>query len=192
MKILHLDSSIQGDASASRAVSAAVVEQLRSGDADAEVIYRDLAAHPLAHLTLDALGGAEAAEFLEEFLAVDTVVIGAALYNFTIPSQLKAWIDRVVIAGRTFRYGENGPEGLAGGKRVIVALARGGLYGEGSPFAHYEHAETLLRGVLGFIGIHDLQFVIAEGLSLGEESRKASIEAALGQVSRIAPAQLAA
>ena len=113
-----------------------------------------------------------AAEILDEFLAADTIVIGAPLYNFTVSSQLKAWIDRILIRGRTFRYGDNGPEGLAGGKRVIVGLARGGLYGEGSPFADYEHAETLLRGVFTFIGIPNAEFIIAEGLATGEEARR--------------------
>ena len=90
---------------------------------------------------------------LDEFLAADTIVIGAPMYNFTLPSQLKAWIDRIVIAGKTFRYTENGPEGLAGGKRVIIALARGGFYSDGSPAAALEHLETYLRGVFNFIGI---------------------------------------
>jgi len=192
VKLLHLDSSIQADASASRAVSKAIVQRLLSEWPDTEVNYRDLAASPLDHLTLALLAGREAAETLDEFLAADTIVIGAALYNFTIPSQLKAWIDRVLIAGKTFRYGANGPEGLAGGKRVVVALARGGLYGEGSPFAHFEHAETLLRGAFAFIGIPDAEFIVAEGLNLGEESRRAAIDAALGQAARLAPGQLVA
>lgn len=181
MRLLHLDSSIQGEASASRAVSAAVVETLRAADPRLEVVYRDLTATPLAHLTLDAFASDEAREILEEFLAADTVVIGAAMYNFTIPSQLKAWIDRILVAGRTFRYGPAGPEGLAGGKRVIVALARGGVYGPGSPAAPLEHAETYLRGVLGFIGIADPEFVAADGLALGEEPRRASVAGAIAR-----------
>ena len=192
MKLLHLDSSIQGDASASRAISASVVNTLRAERPDLEIAYRDLAAAPVSHLTLDAFAGAQAQEIMEEFLAADTVVIGAALYNFTIPSQLKAWIDRILVAGRTFRYGENGPEGLAGGKRVIVALARGGLYGPGSPAAAMEHAETYLRGVLAFIGVRDPEFIIAEGLALGDDARKAAVAGALDRSRQLVAGRFAA
>jgi FMN-dependent NADH-azoreductase len=169
--ILHIDSSITGEASASRTISRSIVEQLRAADAGATVVTRDLATDPLPHLTLDQL--AETA-VLDEFLAADTVVIGAPMYNFTLPSQLKAWIDRIAIAGKTFRYTENGPEGLAGGKRVIIALARGGFYGAGSPAAALEHLETYLRGVFNFIGIEP-EFVAADGLAIGPEQRETSI-----------------
>ncbi len=104
---------------------------------------------------------------LEEFLAADIVVIGAPDVHFTIPSQLKAWIDRIVIAGKTFRYGAAGAEGLAGGKRVIIAVSRGGFYGAGTPAAAMEHLETYLRGVFGFIGVTDLEIIVAEGLLVG-------------------------
>lgn len=192
MKILHLDSSIQGDNSASRALSAAVVDRLRSDQPEAEVVYRDLALRPIEHLTLDQFGTDEAQQVMADFLTADVVVIGTALYNFTIASRLKAWIDRVPIAGQTFQYGANGPEGLAGGKRVIVTLARGGVYSGESPFAPFEHAETLLRGVLAFIGITDPEFIIAEGLAISPEARQASIDTALEQARGIAPGQLAA
>ena len=132
MKLLHLDSSILGENSVSRAVSAAVVAQLKSAHPQLEVAYRDLVADPLPHLTLAALADHE---LVDQFLASDVVVIGAAMYNFSLATQLKAWIDRVSIAGKTFRYTEAGAQGLAGGKRVIVALSRGGLYGAGSPAA---------------------------------------------------------
>jgi FMN-dependent NADH-azoreductase len=134
--ILHIDSSINGENSASRTVSRSIVEQLRSARWGEEVVYRDLASDPLSHLTLDAFADTSV---LDEFLAADTIVIGAPMYNFTLPSQLKAWIDRLLIAGQTFRYTANGPEGLAGGKRVIVALARGGFYDANSPAASLEH-----------------------------------------------------
>jgi FMN-dependent NADH-azoreductase len=113
------------------------------------------------------------------------VVIGAPMYNFTLPTQLKAWIDRILIAGKTFRYTESGPEGLAGGKKVIVALARGGIYSEGSPAAALEHLESYLRGVFNFIGIEP-EFVIAEGLNLSPEQRESSISQALGETVRLA------
>ena len=130
MTILHIDASINGENSASRAISRSVVDQLTIERGGNDVIYRDLAADPLPHLTLDAFADSSV---LDEFLAADAVVIGAPMYNFTLPTQLKAWIDRIVVAGKTFRYTANGPEGLATGKRVIVALARGGFYDQGSP-----------------------------------------------------------
>ena len=124
MTILHIDSSINGAGSASRAISRSIVERLRAADPDARLVTRDLVSEPLPHLTLDAFADSSV---LDEFLGADTVVIGAPMYNFTLPTQLKAWLDRILIAGRTFRYTATGPEGLAGGKRVIVALARAGF-----------------------------------------------------------------
>ena len=101
------------------------------------------------------------------------------MYNFTLPSQLKAWIDRLLIAGKTFRYGPNGPEGLAGGKRVIVAISRGGFYGPGSANAAAEHVESYLRTVFGFIGVTDLEFVAADGVQIGPEHRERALKGAL-------------
>jgi FMN-dependent NADH-azoreductase len=177
---LHLDASINGENSASRAISANIVDQIRrAGD---DVAYRDLAGDPLPHLTLDAFADTAV---LDEFMAADAVVIGAPMYNFTLPTQLKSWIDRILIAGTTFRYTENGPEGLAGGKRVIVALARGGFYDANSPAAALEHLETYLRGVFNFIGIEP-EFVAADGLAIGPEQRGESIRQALGQTVRLA------
>ena len=179
MTILHIDASITGENSASRAISRSIVDQLSAGG---NVVRRDLAADPLPHLTLDAFADSSV---LDEFLAADTVVIGAPMYNFTLPSQLKAWIDRILVAGKTFRYTENGPEGLATGKRVIIALARGGFYNEGSPAASLEHLETYLRGVFNFIGIEP-EFVAADGLAIGPEHRDSSIKQALGETVRLA------
>jgi FMN-dependent NADH-azoreductase len=187
MKFLHLDSSIQGDASASRALGAAIVERLRANDPDAEVSYRDLVAAPIGHLTLDGLADLAGNDSLAEFLAADVVVIGAPLYNFTISSQLKTWLDRIVVAGQTFRHGATGAEGLAGNKRVIVALARGNVYSGAAPHASFEHAETLLRTVLSFIGITAPEFVIAEGLALGEEPSRAGLAAAYERVEQLEP-----
>ena len=178
MTILHIDSSITGDQSASRAITRSIVEQLT----DSDVIYRDLVSEPLPHLTLDAFADSSV---LDEFLAADTVVIGAPMYNFTLPTQLKAWLDRILVAGKTFRYTENGPEGLAGGKRVIVALARGGIYDAGSPAAALEHLESYLRGVFSFIGIA-AEFVAADGLAIGPEQRESSVRQALGETLRLA------
>ena len=182
MTILHIDSSISGDASVSRTISRAIADQLARGETGAELIRRDLVDQPLAHLTLDAFGDTS---ILEEFLAADTIVIGAPMYNFTLPSQLKAWLDRILIAGTTFRYTEDGPEGLAGSKRVIVALARGGIYDAGSPAAALEHLETYLRGVFNFIGIEP-EFVAADGLAISPEQKERAVTAALGETMRLA------
>ena len=182
MTILHIDASINGATSASRKISRSIVDQLTIERGGAEIVYRDLAAEPLAHLTLDAFADSSV---LDEFVAADTVVIGAPMYNFTLPTQLKAWIDRIMIAGKTFRYTANGPEGLAGGKRVVIALARGGFYEQGSPASALEHLETYLRGIFNFIGIEP-EFVAADGLNISPEQRDASIKLALGETVRLA------
>ena len=192
--LLHVDASILGDHSASRKLSAAVAERLKAANSGLKTIYRDLAAVPLPHLSgahLAAAQGAtpaspaienelaESAKVLDEFLAADTVVIGAPMYNFTLPTQLKAWIDRILVAGKTFRYGANGVEGLARGKRVIVVVSRGGFYGPGTPAEAMEHLETYLKGVFAFIGISDPEFIVAEGLQTGAEQRAAAMDGAL-------------
>jgi FMN-dependent NADH-azoreductase len=180
--ILHIDSSINGENSASRAISRSIVDRIRAAEPDARLVTRDLVSEPLPHLTLDAFADSSV---LDEFLGADTVVIGAPMYNFTLPTQLKAWLDRILIAGRTFRYTASGPEGLAGGKRVIVALARGGIYDAGSPASAFEHLETYLRGAFNFIGIEP-EFVAADGLAIGPEQREQSIRLALGETVRLA------
>jgi len=180
--ILHIDSSINGDGSASRELSRSIVEQVRQSNWGEEVVCRDLAANPLPHLTLDAFADTTA---LEEFLGADVVVIGAPMYNFTLPTQLKAWIDRIVVAGKTFQYGANGPEGLATGKRVIIAVARGNVYSGEAPAAALEHLETYLRGLFNFVGIEP-EFVVAEGLGISPEHRETAIKQALGDTVRLA------
>jgi FMN-dependent NADH-azoreductase len=187
MRLLHLDSSIMGEASASRTISAAIVERIRAADADIAVTYRDLAAEPIPHMTLDTFMTLDTGTDVQQFLESDIVVIGAGFYNFSIPSQLKAWIDRIAVKGKTFGYSENGPVGLATGKRVIVALARGNVYGEGSPYTAYEHAETLLRSLFTFVGA-DVEFIVAEGLGRGEDARRTAIDNALDQARQISPA----
>ncbi|MGH6956008.1 MAG: FMN-dependent NADH-azoreductase, partial [Caulobacteraceae bacterium] len=145
MNLLHIDASVLGAHSVSRQVSAAIAARLREAHPDIQAVYRDLAARPLPHLSGEHLAAAgqgapaataalrrdmaDAQAALAEFLAADTVVIGAPMYNFGVPTQLKAWIDRILVAGKTFRYGSNGAEGLAGGKRIVVAISRGGFYG---------------------------------------------------------------
>jgi FMN-dependent NADH-azoreductase len=197
MRLLHIDASILGANSASRQLSAAVVERLRKDTPDLAITYRDLAAGPLPHLSGEHLAAAQGATpesavvrqdlatsqaVLEEFLAAEIVVIGAPMYNFTIPSQLKAWIDRIIVAGRTFRYGATGPEGLAGDKRLIIAISRGGLYGPDAPAAVLEHLETYLRGVFAFIGISKPELIVAEGLMISPQQREKSLQSALQAV----------
>ena len=179
MTILKIDSSITGEASVSRQLTAAVTDQLLKARPDARLVERDLVASPLSHLTL---GGSGDQDVLEEFLAADTIVIGAPMYNFTVPSQLKAWIDRILVAGTTFRYGADGPEGLAGDKRAIVAVSRGGFYDDANAL---EHVETYLKGVLGFVGITP-EFVHADGVNYGPEQREAGIANGLSEVERLA------
>jgi FMN-dependent NADH-azoreductase len=203
MKHLHLDSSILGGNSASRKLSAAIVDQFTKATPGLDIISRDLALQPLSHLSGEHLAAAQGAvpespaiqkdiaasqAALEEFLAADIVVIGAPMYNFGIPSQLKAWIDRIAVAGKTFRYTANGPEGLAGNKRVIVAVSRGGLYSAGMPAAAFEHVESYLRGVFGFLGVTDLEIVVAEGLQIGPEQREKAMQGALQLVTDLRPA----
>ncbi|HZV57138.1 MAG TPA: NAD(P)H-dependent oxidoreductase [Sphingobium sp.] len=180
MTILHVDSSITGENSVSRQLTRAVVERLAQDVPPSQRRYRDLAADPLPHF----LPGADN-PVVEEFLAADTIVVGAPMYNFTVPSQLKAWIDGILVAGRTFRYTEAGPEGLAGPKRVIVVVSRGGLYGAGTQAAAAEHVETYLRTVFAFIGLQP-EFLIAEGVQLGPDARAAAIEGALQAVCGLA------
>jgi FMN-dependent NADH-azoreductase len=193
MKLLHIDSSVLGPHSISRQVSAAIVDRLRQATPDLEVTYRDLTTMPLAHLTGSHLAAGQGAvpeaalqrdlaagqAVLEEFLAADIVVLGAPMYNFTIPSQLKAWIDRVLVAGKTFKYSAAGVEGLAGNKRVIVAISRGGFYGAGTPAAVGEHLETYLRWVFGFIGVQNPEFISADGIQVGPEHREKALAGAL-------------
>ena len=190
MNILHIDSSILGGYSASRQLSAAAVARLSAGRDDIHITYRDVAADPIPHLSggyLAALQGAEAdrtpelqadislgVAVLDEFLAADTVVIGAGLYNFGMPSQLKAWIDRILVAGKTFSYVDGRPVGLVPGKRIILTIARGGFYSGVSPIASFEHTETHLTTAFGFIGLN-AEAIVAEGLSGGPEQRAAAL-----------------
>jgi FMN-dependent NADH-azoreductase len=189
MKLLHLDASVLGQHSVSRELSAAIVDQLAQENPSLEIAYRDLGAHPLPHWTPVMDAESPAAKLgeavMDEFLAADILVIGAPMYNFGIPSQLKAWIDRVVQAGRTFRYTAAGPEGLAGGKRVIVASSRGGIYSTG-PAAGLDFQENYLRAVLGFIGIDDVQFIRAEGVNMSAEHKAKAIASARHSIGSLA------
>ncbi len=201
MNLLHIDSSVTGESSASRQISAAIVAALSDTTPGLTVVRRDLEAAPVPHLSNSLLPTirpdlgqspaaetAQAAAVLQEFLDADIVVIGAPMYNFTVSTQLKAWLDRVLIAGKTFGYTETGPKGLAGGKRVIIASSRGGLYGPGMPGEGNDFHETYLKAVFRFIGIDTVEIVRAEGLAYGPDQREAALKAALAAIPSLATA----
>ena len=185
MKLLHLDSSILAQHSASRELGAAIVARWQRDVRCLDIAYRDLSANPLPHLSgaslaqADADEAATAASVMDEFLSADVIVVGAPMYNFGIPSQLKAWIDRVAVAGKTFRYTASGPQGLAGGKKVIVAATYGGQHPVESG---RNFVEPYLRQVFAFLGITDVEFVSADGLSVSPEQRVASIADARARI----------
>lgn len=191
MKLLHIDSSPLAAASASRELTRRTVAQWQAEQPGTTVEYLDLVADAPGHLDGDSLGfrlGIDAQDLTEaqkrenvlserlvsQFLAADVVVVGAPLYNFSVPSQLKAWIDRIAQAGRTFRYTEAGPQGLAGGKTVIIVSTRGGKYA-GTPMESLEHQESYLKTVFGFFGVTDIRIVRAEGLAMGDAAREQAI-----------------
>ena len=195
MKLLHIDASPLGTASVSRQLTARVVGQWLAGHPGATAEHLDLAVEAPGHLDQQSLGfrqGPDAAgltpaqqrenavseRLVSQFLAADVVVIGAPMYNFSVPSQLKAWIDRVAQAGRTFRYTEAGPQGLAGGKTVIVVSTRGGVYAANPALAGLDHQESYLRTVFGFFGVTDVRIIRAEGLATGEAGRAQALAAA--------------
>ena len=193
MKLLKIDSSALGGNSATRELTKALAARWLHDRPNAELAVRDLDAAPVPHLTHATISGQDAAsqtlgsEVMEEFLTADVIILGAPMYNFGIPSTLKAWIDRIAVAGKTFRYTANGPEGLVKGKKIIVASARGSALGNDSPA---DFQEAYLRHLFGFLGVTDIEFVRAEGVGLSPEHRAASLKAALAQIG--APVPLAA
>jgi FMN-dependent NADH-azoreductase len=196
MKLLHIDSSVLSDNSVTRPLTRAVVDEWKRAHPDLAVTYRDLAEQAPAHLSAEIVGArflpperhnalqqAETAfgeTLLQEFLTADVIVLGAPMYNFSIPSQLKAWLDRVMVAGRTFKYTAAGPMGLAGGKQVVIVSSRGGMYSEGAAQA-MDHQEAYLRTALGFIGISGVSVVRAEGVNM-EGRREPAVAAARQQI----------
>ncbi|QWT21451.1 FMN-dependent NADH-azoreductase [Bacillus sp. NP157] len=185
MKLLHIDASALGAYSVSRGLTQAIVAEFVQHHPGTEVTYRDVHAAPLAHWAMPAgendPNAAEADKVMEEFLAAEVVVIGAPMYNFGISSSLKAWIDRIAVAGKTFSYTANGPQGLAGGKRVIIASSRGGVYSAG-PAAGMDFQEPYLRAVLGFLGVTDIEVVRAEGVAMGDENKAKAIDGAVAGI----------
>lgn len=201
-KLLHIDSSILGSNSVSRQLTAQIVDSWRTAHPGTEVSYLDLAVDAPNHLSADSLGfripvdgalsdaqkreNAVSEALVSQFLASDVIVVGAPLYNFTIPTQLKAWIDRLAQGGRTFKYTDKGPVGLAGGKTVIVASSRGGIYSTSDAGNATEHQESYLKVIFGFFGITDVRFVRAEGLGMGDAARTAALASAGLEIQAIA------
>ena len=203
MKILHIDSSVLGGQSVTRDLSALIVDRLVAANPGAEVIRHDLTADPVPPLTGEHLAvmrmGAQPSSpalasdvergnaFIDELFAADAIVIGAPMYNFTVPIQLKAWIDRVLVAGRTFHYTADGPAGLlASSKKVYIASARGSQYANGSPLAVHDHHEKYLETALGFIGLTNVAIIRAEGVSKGEEMKSQAVADARADVAAMA------
>lgn len=208
MQILHLDASILGDTSASRRLTAAIALAFAQQAPEATIVHRDLTADPIPHLSGDIAAGfralgersfdaetlaehARSEALVTEFLASDVIVIGAPMYNFSVPGQLKAWIDRIAQVGRTFRYTEQGPVGLSGGRQVIIASTRGGVYSEG-PGAVMDFQEAYLRAFFRFLGIEAVQFVRAERLSRGPDASSESMNGALAQIADVVSQALTA
>lgn len=202
MNILHVDSSIMGEQSVSRKLTEAVVDRLVALTPDARVTYRDVASQPLpqaygalyaATLGIDAPqrdttlfeDAAEVNRALDEVLAADVVVIGAPMYNFSVPSQLKSWLDALVVPGKTFRYDANGVAGLLGDKRIIIVSSRGNVYGVDTPFASAEHHESYLLSFFGFLGVTQIEIVRAEGVKLSPEHAQTAVAAALEQANQL-------
>lgn len=200
--ILLLTSSPRAE-SLSTTIAVELADKLRAQNPGSTVVRRDLAASPLPHIneafttairkSADAHSAEEAAAskasdvLIDELLAADTLVIGTGLINFNIYSSLKAWIDHVVRAGRTFSYTENGPVGLAKGKKAYIVLASGGVYSEG-PAAALNHAVPYLKWILTFIGITDVETVYVEGLAMGPEAAEKAIGAAKARTEELARA----
>ncbi|KWV94541.1 FMN-dependent NADH-azoreductase [Erythrobacter sp. AP23] len=198
MQILRIDSSTTGDQSISRKLTDALLAHFTNLHPEAKVVTRDLVAEPLAHIDPittsairtppetheEAVAAAYPGEraVLDEFLASDIVIVGAPMYNFSIASQLKAWLDRLGVPGVTFKYSENGPEGLAGGRKVVVASARGGEY---SNDQMAENQESLLTTFFGFVGVDDLQFVRVEKAGYGPEAIEAGLAAAREEIAKL-------
>jgi FMN-dependent NADH-azoreductase len=202
MNILHIDASASDFATShTRRLSSELVERLQAANPGATVVYRDVVADQLPHVDMtirqawspEASADPRLAEtmnrskaLVDELKAADVVVVGAPMYNFTVPSTLKAWIDHVSVAGQTFRYTAEGPQGLLGGKAYMV-VSSGGIYSEG-PFAAYDHLSTYLRAIFGFLGITDVEVIRAEGVAYGPDQDKAAMADAAARIAALATA----
>jgi FMN-dependent NADH-azoreductase len=198
--VLFVTSSPRGQQSYSQQVARGIVDDLKSAHPQAKVVVRNVARHPLPHIGEAFINGmAHAPEqrstaesealalsdvLIGELMVADVLVLAVPMHNFGLPSALKAWIDHVVRAGLTFRFGANGPEGLVRNKRAIVVVARGGVYSEG-PLKAFEFQESYLKSVLGFIGITDVEVVRVEGVHLGGEAVRKAMASAKQQSAHV-------
>lgn len=202
-KVLYINSSVRNSGSLSRQLSGEFIAKWQAAQPADVIVERDLAANPVPHLSEEMMGAfftpaeqrsPQAVELVkvsdqlvDELLAADVIVLAAPMYNFSVSSTLKAWIDHIARAGRTFQYTANGPVGLATGKKVYIFTASGGVYSEG-PAAAYDHLSTYLRAVLGFIGITDITFIHAEGVALGEAAVAATMSKSRAAIADLLPA----
>lgn len=197
-QVLVIESSARLQGSISRQLTEQFLSRWRAVHPADCIGVRDLALEPVPHLDANLLGGwmnpaeqqsgAERAalalsdSLTDELMAADVLVLAAPMYNFSIPSTLKAWLDHVLRAGVTFEYTAKGPRGLLRGKRAFVLTARGGIYAGGSQ----DHQEPYLRQALAFIGIHDVSFIHAEGLNLGGDFMAKGLAEARAQLAQVA------
>jgi FMN-dependent NADH-azoreductase len=205
-QILVLESSIfPAEMSSSRRVTKQLVNSLLANEPAAKVVVRDLAAKPPGHIGLDLMAGsmapaeshteaqakavATSSELIAELFAADVIVIGAPMYNFSIPSSLKAWVDHIAIGGKTFSYTAEGrPQGLVTGKKVFIVASRGGAYSEG-PMAAFNFQDPYLRTVLGFLGMTDITVITAEQQKMGPAAQAAGFahaEKSIAEAMRVA------
>jgi FMN-dependent NADH-azoreductase len=191
MNLLHIDTAISGTFSVTRELTAAVVAAIVQMAPNVEVVYRDLNREAIPHLDSTGLSGLDGNGVLYQFMSADIVVIGAPMYNFSVPSQLKAWLDHILVAGRTFRYTPAGPLGLVPEKRVIIGSSRGGIYSPGSPLAALDFQESYLQAVFGLMGVSAVEVVRAEGVNLGKESRDPAVKAAIEAAHQVVTGLLA-
>lgn len=201
--LLFVTSSLFDGQSKSREIAGEFIAGWHKANPNSQVVLRALAPSNIPHLSSDTLAAlpkppeartreenaavAFADSLIAEVEAADTVVIAAPMYNFTIPTTLKAWIDHIARAGRTFRYTANGPEGLLKGKKVVVVLSRGGFYAGGAAAAAMDHQEPYLRTMLGFLGLTDVSFVVVEGQAVGPDAAAQGVESARAAVKSLAP-----
>jgi FMN-dependent NADH-azoreductase len=198
MNVLQIDSSVLSASSISRQLTKSIVENLQQQNAGLKLTYRDVSTNPINHLSSEILTSrfidasewsdlqkAETAlneELLNELFAADVLVIGAPMYNFAIPTQLKSWLDRVLVAGRTFKYTEQGPVGLLQNKRAIIASSRGGMYSTSEAGRMMDFQEDYLRTAMRFIGITDVEIIRAEGVNVSSETKEKALENAMQDI----------
>lgn len=196
--VLIIESSARQQGSFSRQLTRQFISQWQAARPADQVTVRDLALNPVPHLDANLLGGwmkpeaqrsadeqaslKRSDELTDEVLGADVLVLAAPMYNFSIPSTLKAWLDHVLRAGVTFKYTETGPQGLLTGKKAYVLTARGGIYAGSTS----DHQEPYLRQVMAFIGIHDVTFIHAEGLNLGGDFQEKGLNQAKARLTAIA------